>query len=69
MDVVRHDNVATDSPAVTCSSSVPFINQNCGDIWRSQKVTAAKRAGRNKINRVLDPDSVQPVEVTMHATF
>jgi len=67
MDVVGHDNISTDRPAMTCSSGVPFIDQNCGDIWRSQNVTAAKRAGGNKINRLLDPDAVQPLEVTMHA--
>jgi hypothetical protein len=64
--MVGHDDVATNGPAVALSRGTPFVKQNCGRFSRRQNRAALESAGGDEIDRMFDPNPMQPAEVAVY---
>jgi len=62
MHMIGHDDVATDPPTVALLGREPFGTQNLMRVIGRQHATALMCAGRDEINRSLEPDPRKPAQ-------
>ncbi len=57
MNVIRHNDITANSPAMPAIGRAPFADQNFGDFAASKKRLSIASARRHKINRGIDPNT------------
>jgi hypothetical protein len=67
MDMIRHDHVTANCPAMTLVCRAPFVDQNSCDSLRRENCLPTISTRRDEIDRVLNPDPLQSFEVLVHA--
>jgi len=60
------DDVATDRPSVASAGFPPFLDENSGDRGSGKDGPPPKSAGGNVVNRLIDPDALEPAQMPMH---
>ena len=67
MNVIRHNNVAPDSPSMPAMSCAPFIDQNVCDLIESKELPSIFRAHCDKIDWRFDPDALEPPQMLVRS--
>ena len=67
--VIRHDDITADRPAMSAACVLPFLNQNCSRLCRRKNWPMFRCAGRDEVDGLIDPNSIESAQVTMHALF
>jgi len=67
MNMIWHDHVASDGPAVSFSRDRPFIDQDPGDLGLSKDRTTVFRARRDKVQGRINPDPAEAAQVSVGA--
>jgi hypothetical protein len=69
MNVIWHDHIAADRPAVAIARGRPFIDQDFGYLTPSEDRATVVRARREKVHRRINPDPVEAAQmlVSLHA--
>ena len=57
MNVIWHDDVTTNSPAMLAMGDASFVDQNFGDLVSSEDLPAIICAHCDKINWRIDPNT------------
>jgi hypothetical protein len=65
MNVIGHDHIATDCPAVAITRRRPFMDQDFGYLRSSEDCASVMRARSHKIDRRIDPDAVQAAQMSV----
>lgn len=66
MDVVRHDDVATNCPTMTFARALPFGDQNVGGAFTRKKVPPISCAYCDEINWRFDPNASKAAQMFVH---
>jgi hypothetical protein len=69
MNVIGHDHVTTDRPAMAFTCGAPLLDKDLSDVGCGQNATPVKSTSREEVNGMIDPNPVEAPEVTMHASF
>ena len=67
--MIRHNDIPTNSPTVSIMSCAPFVGENFGNVDTSQKRLSLASACCHKINRSVDPNTLQSPQVLVHTDF
>ena len=66
MDVIRHDNITPDRPAVVLVCSTPFSDQDAPDLVPRENLPAITCARRDEKNRGVQPNTVEAPQMFVH---
>ena len=67
MNMVRHDDIAPNSPAMTSVSRPPLFHENSGCVVLSKNSLSVTDARGDVIDRKLDPNAFEPSQMFMHS--
>src|SRR5712692_11484226 len=67
MDVIRHDDIASDCPAVAIACTPPFVNQDFCDFLCGKNWSPFESACCDEIDRPINPNALQPTQMFAHA--
>jgi hypothetical protein len=66
MYMIRQNDIAANNPTMSIMSHTPFVHEDSRDLVASQNMFSIMRAGRNKINWDIDPNTAKSLEVFVH---
>jgi len=67
--VIRHDDVTPNRPPVAIASGLPFLDQNRGGLFASKDRLPEFGAGREEIDRLLDPNPLKTPQMLVHVSL
>src|SRR5213080_3418797 len=60
VNMIRHDDITPDRPAVAFARLLPFVDQNLCHFFRDENRPSFESTCRNEVNRPIDPDAFEP---------
>lgn len=69
MNMIRHDDIAPDHPAVAPARNAPFPNEDLGRLMAGKSRVATISACSDEVDWVVEPDPLQPGEMAVHIGF
>ena len=69
MNMIGHDDITPNSPAVTRASGAPLLHENPDCFILSEDSLSVTDAGGDVVDRKIDPNTSEPSQMFMHIAF
>ena len=67
VNMIGHDDISPNSPAMTSVSGPPLVHENSGCVVLSKNGLSVTDARGDVIDRKIDPDAFEPSQMFMHS--